>query len=111
MQWEIFVQAVANFCVLCMPGMLVCNDRNPLTWIEITGFALWLLSYYFEASSDAQKEKFIAEKAQAKEKGAVCNVGWWKYSRHPNYFGEWMVWNSLCIFAIQSVLNLDVGVW
>ena len=36
----------------------------------------------------------------------VCNVGLWKYSRHPNYFSEWMVWNGLIVLAIPSWLNL-----
>jgi steroid 5-alpha reductase family enzyme len=36
----------------------------------------------------------------------VCNVGLWKYCRHPNYFAEWMVWNGLIIAAIPSWLAL-----
>ena len=36
----------------------------------------------------------------------VCNVGLWKYCRHPNYFAEWMVWNGLIIAAIPSWLSL-----
>ena len=111
MQVEIFMQAVANCAVLIIPGMLICNDKNKLTWIEITGFVLWLFSYYIEASSDSQKRNFIIAKKKAKDNTAVCNIGWWKYSRHPNYFGEWMVWNSQCIMAIQSVLNLDLLMW
>lgn len=88
--------------------MLVCNDRNPLTGLEIAGFVCWVLFYYMETSADSQKMAFIVKKAKAKVKGAVCNIGWWRYSRHPNYFGEWMIWNSLCLFASQSVLNLNV---
>jgi steroid 5-alpha reductase family enzyme len=41
----------------------------------------------------------------------VCNIGLWKYTRHPNYFAEWMVWNGLIIMAIPSWLDLrDVQV-
>ncbi len=36
------------------------------------------------------------------EKNKVCDVGLWKYTRHPNYFAEWMVWNGLVIAAIPS---------
>ena len=47
-------------------------------------------------------------KAKAKERNVVCNVGLWKYSRHPNYFGEWMVWNSLIVMAIPSIQALKI---
>jgi steroid 5-alpha reductase family enzyme len=36
----------------------------------------------------------------------VCDIGLWKYSRHPNYFAEWMVWNSLIIASIPSYIGL-----
>lgn len=52
MQYEIFLQAYSNFAVLTLPGMLVCNDRNPLTVLEIAGFVMWGLSYMFESVSD-----------------------------------------------------------
>jgi steroid 5-alpha reductase family enzyme len=37
---------------------------------------------------------------------ALCNVGLWRYSRHPNYFFEWMVWNSLIIISLPSLFEL-----
>ena len=40
------------------------------------------------------------------EKNKVCNVGLWKYTRHPNYFAEWMVWNGLIIASIPSWILL-----
>ena len=40
------------------------------------------------------------------KRNQVCNVGLWKYSRHPNYFAEWMVWNGLIITALPSWLAL-----
>jgi len=49
------------------------------------------------------------KKAEAKVKGAVCNVGLWRYSRHPNYFGQWLGWAGISLMALQSVLNLDTS--
>jgi steroid 5-alpha reductase family enzyme len=43
---------------------------------------------------------------QLGKKNKVCNIGLWKYSRHPNYFAQWMVWNGLIIAAIPSWLAL-----
>ena len=43
------------------------------------------------------------------DRTAVCDNGLWYYSRHPNYFGEWMVWNSLIVFSVPSALNLGLG--
>jgi len=51
-QKEIFMQAYANFGILLLPGVLVCNDTNPLTALEICGFVMWVCSYIFESVSD-----------------------------------------------------------
>jgi steroid 5-alpha reductase family enzyme len=40
------------------------------------------------------------------KKNSVCNVGLWRYSRHPNYFAEWMAWNGLIIAAVPSLITL-----
>jgi steroid 5-alpha reductase family enzyme len=40
------------------------------------------------------------------QKNQVCNVGLWRYSRHPNYFAEWMVWNGVIIASIPSWIML-----
>jgi steroid 5-alpha reductase family enzyme len=40
------------------------------------------------------------------KKNSVCNVGLWRYSRHPNYFAEWMAWNGFIIAAVPSLITL-----
>ena len=44
---------------------------------------------------------------RAGERNRVCNTGLWRFSRHPNYFAEWMVWNGLVIASIPSWLELN----
>lgn len=102
------MQAYANFAVLVIPGALICNDQHPMQPLEIMGFAMWVLSYCWESLADQQKLSFLVAKAKAKERNVVCNVGLWKYSRHPNYFGEWMVWNSLIVMAVPSIQALKI---
>jgi len=75
---------------------------------EMAGFGLWVGSYLFESIADHQKMGFVIAKAKAGDKKAVCNVGLWRYSRHPNYFGEWMVWNSLILICLPSLFSLKI---
>jgi len=103
------MQAYANYGILMLPGALVCNNTDPMTPLEIFGFALWVFSYLFESIADNQKLSFMIKKSKAKEKNAVCNVGLWRYSRHPNYFGEWMVWNSLVVICLPSLFSLKIS--
>jgi steroid 5-alpha reductase family enzyme len=102
------MQAYANYGILILPGALVCNNRDPISQFEMFGFGLWVASYLFESVSDSQKRHFCVAKAKAGDKKAVCNVGLWRYSRHPNYFGEWMVWNSLILICLPSLFSLKI---
>lgn len=106
---DIILQGVANISVLCLPGFLIASNPNPeITGWEIAGLCLWGISYTIESVADTQKHRFIS-----KNEGGVCNVGLWKYSRHPNYFGEWLVWTGIVIAAIPSWLALrqDEPIW
>jgi steroid 5-alpha reductase family enzyme len=64
-----------------------------------------------ESVADFQKLGFLKRMKKTGMRNQVCNIGLWKYTRHPNYFAEWMVWNGLIIMAIPSWLDLrDVQV-
>lgn len=69
---------------------------HPLEWI---GSALWLVAVTGEAVADAQLAAFARNPAH---RGQVCDVGLWRYSRHPNYFFEWLVWVAFFVFALAS---------
>lgn len=100
---EILVQAFANISVLALPGFLMAtNGSDSISMLEIIGICMWGAAYIFESIADGQKMLFIS-----KNKGGVCNVGLWRYSRHPNYFAEWMVWTGLVVAAIPSWLALS----
>jgi steroid 5-alpha reductase family enzyme len=66
----------------------------PTAW-DIIGVALALGGIAFEATADAQLRRFKRSAAR----GQVCDVGLWRYSRHPNYFGESVVWWGLFVVA------------
>jgi steroid 5-alpha reductase family enzyme len=100
---EIMSQGFANMSVLALPGfMLAVNGSGLFSVWEIAGLGIWLLAYILESIADAQKMLFIA-----KNKRGVCDIGLWRYSRHPNYFSEWLVWTGLAIASIPSWLALQ----
>jgi len=97
---EILAQGLANISVLA--GFIIAiNTDNAVSVWEITGLAIWAIAYVLESVADTQKLVFIS-----KNKSGVCNIGLWKYSRHPNYFSEWLVWTGLVIATIPSWLTL-----
>jgi len=75
------------------------ND-NPLSYIEVFfGSTLFFIGIAWESISDIQLKKF---RKNPKNKGKICKVGLWKYSRHPNYFGDLVVWFSIFTFSLSS---------
>lgn len=74
-----------------------------LGWAAWLGAAVWLLGMIFETVADIQLTRFRADPAN---KGTVLNTGLWRYSRHPNYFGELCVWWGLFIIACDNPLAL-----
>jgi steroid 5-alpha reductase family enzyme len=86
--------------VLSLPfGLVMINSDPRLKSIELIGAALWLIAVAGESASDRQLKRFKADPAH---KGKVCNVGLWYYSRHPNYFFEWLIWVSFFLTAVGS---------
>ena len=63
------------------------------------GVGIWLASVLGEATADAQLARFRADPAS---KGRVCQVGLWRYSRHPNYFFEWLHWGTYVAMTVGS---------
>ena len=110
MQKEIFIQCLANIGTLIVPMMLqgfgYLGADTSLTKIEIFGWLMWISGLAFEHTGDIQKKKFISKCKKDGVRGAVCDIGLWNYTRHPNYFGEWMVWTSLVITSIPSLLAM-----
>ncbi len=72
----------------------VSGSWNIFTWI---GLICWLIGFYFQALADRQLAVF---KKQSKNEGAIMQTGLWKYSRHPNYFGEILMWWGIFIITI-----------
>ena len=107
MQVEAILQGFANASFLAMPAFVISmNPDATLSIFEVIGIIVWLGAFVMESIADMQKLAFLRKMKKLGKKNTVCNVGLWKYSRHPNYFAEWMVWNGLVIAAVPSWLFL-----
>lgn len=107
MQIEALSQGLANASFLAIPIFLISvSPSTQLSPLEIIGFTIFILSLVFETVADYQKLKFLKEMKRQNKKNMVCDIGLWKYTRHPNYFAEWMVWNGLIIASIPSYFTL-----
>ena len=105
LQYEIMIQCFANITFLAIPAILMStNSTNSISTLEYIGVGLWATWFVLEHISDMQKQQFLKKSFLEKKKKQVCNVGFWKYSRHPNYFSEWMVWNSMIISSLPSLV-------
>ena len=67
--------------------------------LGVLGVAVWAVGLAFEAVGDAQLARFRADPAN---KGRVLDTGLWRYTRHPNYFGDACVWWGLWLVALAA---------
>lgn len=108
MQIDALVQGLANVSYLALPAFIIASNPNPnISVFEVVGLLLWIASFILESIADKQKLGFLRRMKTEKLQNKVCEIGLWKYTRHPNYFAEWTIWNSLIIISIPSWLALQ----
>lgn len=85
--------------VVSLPLQVAAQSGDGLDLLTVPGVALWAVGLFFEAVGDAQLERFKADPAS---KGQVMDTGLWRYTRHPNYFGDFCVWWGLYLVAVSA---------
>ncbi len=80
-------------------GTNIGTNSNKLNFLDYLGVVIWIIGFVFEAGGDYQLKRF---KSNPANKGKILNIGFWKYTRHPNYFGDTAVWWSFAIFSLAS---------
>ncbi len=87
--------------IVSLPLLGINSSANSgnLKALDYIGIAVWLIGFTFEAGGDFQLARF---KKDIANKGKVLNTGFWKYTRHPNYFGDSAVWWAYAIFSIAA---------
>lgn len=90
--------AIAVFFAL--PAWLAArNDAPAPRPLELAAIVLWAAALAGEAMADRQLARF---KARPEARGRTCRDGLWRWSRHPNYFFEWLVWMAFALYASAS---------
>lgn len=102
---QVFLLQGLFMLVVGLPVVIINADRQAATLngLDILGAGLWLLGFFFESVADAQLLRFKKEPAN---RGRVMTSGLWKYSRHPNYFGESLMWWGLSLVALSAANGL-----
>ncbi|MGI8943954.1 MAG: DUF1295 domain-containing protein [Qipengyuania sp.] len=80
-------------------GILQGSSIEPISGLALVGLAVWLVGILFEWIGDWQLSRFKADPAN---EGKVLDAGLWRYSRHPNYFGDALVWWGIWIAAASA---------
>lgn len=88
------------FMLLVSSSVIFLNGgAGFVTVYSVIGAVIWVIGFYFEAVGDYQLEQFKKNKSN---KGKILDTGLWKYTRHPNYFGEATMWWGIGILAWGS---------
>ena len=93
------VQAVAMFCIALPLIHINCYPGFCLSALDIVGTHIWIVGFLCECISDYQLYKFTTH---SHNKGKIMDEGLWRYSRHPNYFGESLMWWGIWIIALAT---------
>jgi len=91
-----WVQAGAAWLV-SLPLLFVFHANVSIDWIDTVAVTLFFIGLFFEAVGDWQMNRFRSDQ---NNRGQVCDGGLWRYTRHPNYFGEAVLWWGFWLFAV-----------
>ncbi len=85
---------------VAMPVVVSAFNRGGLTFVAWIGVVVWAVGVFFEATGDQQLLRFKADPAH---KGKTMDRGLWRYTRHPNYFGDACVWTGIFLVAAEHL--------
>lgn len=97
--WLIFGFQALLAWVISLPLAGAVAGDSPLGLLDAIGVAVWVVGFFFESVGDWQLARFKADPTNA---GQVMDRGLWRYTRHPNYFGDFCVWWGLYLLALSA---------
>lgn len=101
--FTVFLLQGAILLVVALPLLTGATAGPGVRWLEVVGGGVWLVGFLLEAVADRQLARFRAEPGN---RGRVLDTGLWRYSRHPNYFGDALLW-----WGLWLVGGAATGAW
>jgi len=89
-----------TFTLSAALAAITSNKREALGWFALIGLLIWAFGFVIESVADAQKNRF---RADPENKGRFINTGLWARSRHPNYFGEILLWIGVAVITLPNL--------
>lgn len=84
--------------LIIQPVLIINKSTGVIGLLDFLGVLLWIFGFYFESVGDAQLKQFVSNPTN---KGKIMDQGLWRYTRHPNYFGEITQWWGIFIIALS----------
>jgi steroid 5-alpha reductase family enzyme len=97
--YRVFVFQAVLAWVISLPLLGAVTGDRPYGLLDQLGLLLWAVGFTFEAVGDWQLARFKRDPANA---GKVMDRGFWRYTRHPNYFGDFCVWWGFYLIALSA---------
>jgi len=104
---SIYLLQAAILWLACLPVQVGMLERAPAGPVTVIGAAVWLGGFVFESAGDWQLARF---KSDPGNEGLIMDRGLWRYTRHPNYFGDFCMWWGLFLIALGSWAELPTAV-
>ena len=112
-EWGAHATVRSFFQIFLLQGLLIViisipvtysimSAYSPLNFVDCFGSVLWLAGFLFETVGDSQLAEF---KKDAANKGRIITNGLWRYTRHPNYFGEVLLWWGIYVIALSTPMG------
>ena len=100
---KVYLPQAGVMLVVVLPVLAAMVRTSTVPAVVIIGVAVWLVGFVSESVGDAQLARF---KANPENKGKVLDSGLWRYTRHPNYFGDFCVWWGIFLVAVGHPAGL-----
>lgn len=99
--FKVFLLQGVLLWIVSTPLLAAQFSRTPtrITWLEVLAVVVWLIGFFFESVGDFQLARF---KSKPENKGTVLRSGVWRYTRHPNYFGDAAQWWGYFLFSLAA---------